>query len=386
VAKNSDEVVFAVSGSTAVLAEPISLAEAGLKERDHLQEWVLAHPEIIGPDVMIVTFEFDRWASSLGPQRDRLDVLGLGKDGRLIVAELKRDRAPDAVDMQAVKYAAMASRFSPELLAQYHSRFTHRDLGGDSGETLSELEARAKLEAWSSVGLLPDLLVNPRIVVLAESYPPSVTATAVWLNERGVDLTLMSYHAYRTGPQQIVLTVSQLYPVREVADFEIGPTTAQKTNVATAAYPEVPWTPTEMVALAEVANATTLAVIDLCALSPNKWIGSGEAYARAGVTVAKGTGQFGGFGLTVRARFRRSNPPYENLWAAGGLNQNYYRLSPELAAAWMEIRGDGINFPVVSPDTPTAPSPSDEESLMTPDDGALLPALGDSQFDSQAGR
>ena len=71
---------------------------------------MLAHPEIIRrsglgpePEVMIVTFEFDQWTAAAGPQRDRLDVLALGKDGRLVVAELNRDRAPETVDMQAIK-------------------------------------------------------------------------------------------------------------------------------------------------------------------------------------------------------------------------------------------------------------------------------------------
>jgi hypothetical protein len=85
-----DEVVFAVAGSTANPAERISLDEAGLREREHLQEWVIAHPEIIGPGLMIVTFEFDRWSSASGSQKDRLDVLGFGEDGRIVVAELKR--------------------------------------------------------------------------------------------------------------------------------------------------------------------------------------------------------------------------------------------------------------------------------------------------------
>ena len=91
-----------MAGSAATAAESISLADAGFKEREHLQEWVLTHPEIIGPDVMIVTFEFDKWSSAGGEQKDRLDVLGLGKDGRIVVAELKRGRAPDTTDMQAL--------------------------------------------------------------------------------------------------------------------------------------------------------------------------------------------------------------------------------------------------------------------------------------------
>lgn len=157
-----DEVVFAVAGSTATAAEPISLADAGLRERGHLQEWVLSHPEIIGPDVMIVTFEFDRWSSAGGEQKDRLDVLGLGRDGRIIVAELKRGRAPETTDMQALKYAAMASRFRPALLGEYHASFSQRQAArGGGGGFLTEAEALARLETHSDVGLVPDQLINP---------------------------------------------------------------------------------------------------------------------------------------------------------------------------------------------------------------------------------
>ncbi len=334
-----DEVVFAVAGSTANPAERISLDEAGLREREHLQEWVIAHPEIIGPGVMIVTFEFDRWSSASGSQKDRLDVLGFGEDGRIVLAELKRGHAPDTADMQALKYAAMASRFTPRLLAEYHAKFSQREPpGGRPAEPLTEGEAYSKLETHSEVGLLVDQLINPRVVLLAESYPPSVTATAVWLNERGIDLTLMRYQAYRTGADHIVLTVSQLYPVREVADFEVAPHTSSKAQT-TVTLPEIPWSEEDLAELASVANATTLAVVDLCALSPDTWVGANDVYARAGVTTPSGTGQLGGFGLTVKFRFKRNNPPYERAWSPDGTNQAAYRMGPELAEAWLKVRG-----------------------------------------------
>ncbi|WP_291323711.1 endonuclease NucS domain-containing protein [Desulfonatronospira sp.] len=120
----NDELVFSVQEATASPAQQITLAEAGLTERSHLQEWVIAHPQILGSDVLIVAFEFDRWKSFSGQnERDRLDVLGLDKSGRLVVVELKRDKAPEATEMQAIKYAAMASRFTPEILASQHARF-----------------------------------------------------------------------------------------------------------------------------------------------------------------------------------------------------------------------------------------------------------------------
>ena len=120
---NRDELVFGVAGSTATPAVSITLAQAGLREREHLQEWVLAHPEMLGVDVLVITSEFDRWMSRDGREADRLDVLGLDADGRLVVAELKRDQAPDFVTLQSVKYAAMASRFEVEQLADAYLSF-----------------------------------------------------------------------------------------------------------------------------------------------------------------------------------------------------------------------------------------------------------------------
>jgi len=42
----SGEPVFSVDGSKATPATPITLAEAGLRERQELQEWVIEHPDL----------------------------------------------------------------------------------------------------------------------------------------------------------------------------------------------------------------------------------------------------------------------------------------------------------------------------------------------------
>ncbi len=104
------ELVFTVEPGIARRAQAISLADAGLRERSDLQEWVRENPEILGDGVYIVTFEFGAWRARDGRAADRLDLLGLDDDGRLVVAELKRGPAPDTVEMQAIKYAAFASR------------------------------------------------------------------------------------------------------------------------------------------------------------------------------------------------------------------------------------------------------------------------------------
>lgn len=222
----SEELLFAVAGSVATPAEVITLEAAGLKERADLQEWVIAHPAILGTGVMVVTFEFDRWWTTSGPPpQDRLDVLGLDDAGRLVVAELKRGKAPDATEMQAIKYAAMASRFTLESLADQYAKFrTGR------GQSISADEALAELQAYAP-DLSPETLRRPRIVLVAREYPPVVTATAVWLSEMGLDLSLVQFKAYRsriksvdgTEHEQLLISVSQLYPVRDVEEFTVSP-------------------------------------------------------------------------------------------------------------------------------------------------------------------
>lgn len=212
------ERVFTVAGSVATPAVPIGLADAGLRERSDLQEWVLAHPEILGPDVLVVAFEFDRWRTSSGErERDRLDVLGIDSDGRLVVAELKRDRAPDTVEMQAIKYAAMASRFTDETVVEQYAR-----LLGRNGDVVAEDAARQRLIEHAG-DLDPEQLRRPRIVLVAGSFPPVVTATAVWLSEMGLDLTLQQVQAYRVFDDRTIVTVSQLFPVVDVEEFTVSP-------------------------------------------------------------------------------------------------------------------------------------------------------------------
>lgn len=211
------ELVFTAFPGRAEPARPISLAEAGLKERSDLQEWIRANPQILGPTVRIVTYEFDRWISGAGSHSDRLDLLGLDEDGRLVLAELKRDGAPDTVEMQAIKYAAFASKFDPQTLAACHAAYLRKTLD----PSITEDDALAQLEEHCG-GLDPERLKKPRIVLVAGSFPESTTAAVVWLDAQGVDITLIEVGAYKCA-NDLVISVSQLWPLPEVDDFTISP-------------------------------------------------------------------------------------------------------------------------------------------------------------------
>ena len=52
-------------------------ADLNLRERDHLQEWLVRMPDALGEELLIVQKEFDGFADT----RERLDVLALDKEG-----------------------------------------------------------------------------------------------------------------------------------------------------------------------------------------------------------------------------------------------------------------------------------------------------------------
>lgn len=279
------ELVFTAHPGHAVLAKPVTLAQAGLKERSDLQEWIRAHPQVLGAGVRIVTYEFDRWVSGSGSHGDRLDLLGLGEDGRLVLAELKRDGAPETVEMQAVKYAAYASRFSPETLAACHGHY----LRGTVDPSVTDDDALAQLEEHCG-GLDPDLLASPRIALVAGSFPESVTAAVVWLCEQGLDIALVQIGAYQCE-NDLVITVDQVWPLPQVEDFTVSPampaakpTGAKKARKAT----------TAVAALADkgvIADGTELHIVPAGSHAPavTTWVavepGRGKAIWRTGEKV-----------------------------------------------------------------------------------------------------
>src|SRR6476646_10362077 len=122
--QSSDGVAFAIDMASRD-ARPIvevSLQSVGFTERADLQRWVIKHPDIVGEGLLLVTSEFDQWEIRDQKVADRLDVLFLDAAGCPVVAELKRDRAPDTVDLQALKYAAYCSKLTFEDLVDAFAR------------------------------------------------------------------------------------------------------------------------------------------------------------------------------------------------------------------------------------------------------------------------
>jgi RecB family endonuclease NucS len=89
-----------------LIAVPSStFANEKILERADLQRLLRARIDTIADDVLIVAEEFGAFSDA----RRRIDLLGIDREGRLVVFELKRTLDGGHLELQALRYAAMIS-------------------------------------------------------------------------------------------------------------------------------------------------------------------------------------------------------------------------------------------------------------------------------------
>lgn len=335
------EAVFFVNDRQAEPLARTSLQVEGLWERNHLQQWSLQHPELLGEDLYVITDEFDRWESSSGQSvADRLDVLALDSEGRPVVVELKRGPAPRLTDMQAVGYAAMVSRFTVEDLVDAHAAFLAK-----RGEPTEPDEVRGILSGHAGGKSLSDhLLRSPAIVIVAESFAPAMTSSVVWLSEQGVDITLREIQLYRSEAG-LLLTVSQTWPVRDVEEFTVKPRRQDAEAVREErSFPSVPWTDEDLRALlvrleGTKQEPTVLAMLDLAAAAEPGRVTWEDLVAGSGRSLAQVRSDLAHLSMITKADFSRVNWPVTVTSSAGVLN---YAMDQATAQAWKGLRPDNL--------------------------------------------
>ena len=156
----------------------VDFAQLGFQERHDIQEWVAANPGILGEDLLIIGKEF----SGFDRTNERLDLLAVDADGKLVVIELKRDDTGADAHWQAIKYASYLRRASVEDIVAMLA--AHQDE--------SEADARSRLLQHLDADDLNALNNDQRIILASHKFAPEVTSAALWLNEKSPGEDLMT--------------------------------------------------------------------------------------------------------------------------------------------------------------------------------------------------
>ncbi len=109
--------------------------ELGIRERQHLQEWICENTDMLGEELLIIQKEF----SGFDETKERLDLLALDKNGNLVIIENKLDDSGRDVMWQALKYASYCSGLSKgDVKKIYQSYLNQNGKNLDAEEELKE--------------------------------------------------------------------------------------------------------------------------------------------------------------------------------------------------------------------------------------------------------
>ena len=187
-------------------------ADLDLRERDHLQEWLAQMPDALGEELLIIQKEFDGFADT----RERLDLLALDKEGRLVVIENKLDDSGRDVIWQALKYVAYCSSLKKTEIVRIYQEYLDRwSEGANAARNLCD---------FLGVEELDEIVLNvgneQRLMLVAANFRKEVTAAVLWLLGHGVRAQCFRVVPYSFG-EELLIHLQQIIPTPEAADYMI---------------------------------------------------------------------------------------------------------------------------------------------------------------------
>ncbi|UPU37812.1 DUF4268 domain-containing protein [Geomonas paludis] len=188
-------------------------SDLGFSERYHLQEWLAHEPLVFGEDLLIIQKEFDGFSET----NERLDLLGLDKNGMLVVIENKLDDSGRDVVWQALKYASYCSTLKKDQIVEIFQSYLDKCCGGGDAQKLlcDFLEVPDLAEVVMNSGN------NQRLILVAAQFRKEVTSTVLWLLSNGLRLQCFKATPYSLG-NELFLQIEQIIPTPEAAEFMIG--------------------------------------------------------------------------------------------------------------------------------------------------------------------
>ena len=210
--------------------EEVDFSLLGFQERRDIQEWVATNPGILGEDLLIIGKEF----SGFDRTNERLDLLAVDYDGKLVIIELKRDDTGADAHWQAIKYASYLHRTGADTIVRMLA--TYADIPQE--------EAEFRLLKHIDADDLNTLNNDQRIILASHRFAPEVTSAALWLNAKVPDENLIT--CVRLTPHRdartdsLYVQATTIIPVPGIEDYVVGVgnTTKSVSNRARSSFAE----------------------------------------------------------------------------------------------------------------------------------------------------
>lgn len=202
--------LYNISNKTLTPLDRTTFTIEGLQERYDLQEAIKSNIAILAPGCLVIAEEFSDWEDS----RRRIDILAIDKQANLVVIELKRDEFGAHMELQALRYAAMISTMSFSKACEYYQDYLSKNgFEVDAREGILDF---VELQDTELVEFGKDV----RIILASAGFSKELTTTAIWLRDKGVDISCVKLTPYNFKGD-VLINAEQIIPVPELNEYQV---------------------------------------------------------------------------------------------------------------------------------------------------------------------
>lgn len=202
--------IFHITPDGLKALQKTTFAMQGIKERADLQRVLRDQIEVLSPDTLVISEEFGEWEDS----RRRIDLLGLDKNGNLVVIELKRTEDGGLMELQAIRYAAMVSNLTFDRAVSIYEDYLRKQGKSDDAKDLI-LDFLGEDEPDED-----EFAQDVRIVLASAEFSKELTSSVMWLNEHGLDIRCVRMRPYKDGDKTL-LDIQTVIPLPEAEEYQI---------------------------------------------------------------------------------------------------------------------------------------------------------------------
>lgn len=169
-----------------------------------IEDLIEKNPSLLAKDLIIIGRQIETTEGKI------VDLLGIDKEGSVVIIELKKDQAPRKVISQILDYGVWAEGLTYESLnAIAKERHLHNH------KTLME-----KFQEWTD-DIDPEFNQTQKLYVVAEEIDPQTEQLARYLRRKGIELFCIELNFYEKDGHQLVDT-------REIIGEESIPTSRSR--------------------------------------------------------------------------------------------------------------------------------------------------------------
>lgn len=191
-----------------------SYTDLGILE-ETIESMIEKNPcEFLDEEIILIGKQISGWEET----NETCDLLGLDKEGKLVVIEVKRDgnqHRDKNVTMQAIKYASYFSRYTKKDIldrcAEY-TKYINKNITDIENELLEFLEKDE----------FPSIDRKPRIILIGKEFSPEVTSSVLWLTtEFDLNIKCISIVPYKDENGHAYISRQTIIPLKETEDYMV---------------------------------------------------------------------------------------------------------------------------------------------------------------------